>query len=134
MKGCHPSTRNPNAAIQNSSSPLTVFTGAIANRLRSHTVATPCHSMATTLAQKILLIPWRVDLAMLLADDHSIDDGANAMRGVLERITVIQGDVTVFAHLERSHSIGDSQQFRCRCRDQAECIIEGAAIGAGVSG
>ena len=46
-------------------------------------------------------------LPRLIADDLALDDRADAMRGVLERVAVEQGDVAVLTDLEAADALVD---------------------------
>ena len=46
------------------------------------------------------------------ADDLAIDDDAGAVRGVFERVAVVEREVGVFARFERADAVPDADDFR----------------------
>jgi hypothetical protein len=61
----------------------------------------------------------------------SVDKDANAMRGVLEWIAVVQGDVRVLAGLQTTDSVGDPQDTGRVDGDSGQGLLQTQTVGGG---
>ncbi len=65
----------------------------------------PCRAISSSTIQTPVYTSQNPRLALCLTDNFSIDDNANTVRRVLERIAIVEREVSVLSHCERTNSI-----------------------------